>query len=378
MSLSDADRERIAEEQRRANIAAVLQSAKEHAAKPFRAEIIPYAPQPAPKPKRIRWLHDVITTPTRAKWLIRDILEEQVIALLAGTRGTYKSFIALHWAMTIAMDGREVLIISAEGAGMDRRCRAWLSRYGEGRDPAELKVAIIEKRIDFNSADAFAQLVQEIEDAGLHPCLVVIDTLSKNSGGLDENSNSEVKAFIGRLDDGLKRKYGCTVLLIHHTGHMEKGRARGASALEADTDAAYVITRTPGCHTVSVTRERFKDSGELDPLVYNAEVVDLGELDEYDRPVTSLVLVPGSPDAIAAEAKTFEPRGSQQRQLLRVLKQLQAKTETVLVWTSEDIKRIGRDSGMARATARDAGAALCSFYLMPCTGGYRLKNRGEE
>ena len=45
---------------------------------------------------------EVLANPTRPKWLLRDILEENVMALMAGPRGTYKSFIALHWAMLVA------------------------------------------------------------------------------------------------------------------------------------------------------------------------------------------------------------------------------------------------------------------------------------
>lgn len=324
---------------------------------------------------KLRSITDVLANPTRPKWLLRDTLEENVLALMAGPRGTYKSFIALHWSMLIALAGFEVLLISAEGAGIDRRIRAWLMRHAPNVDPSTLKVTILERRVNFNEPAEVADLAETIETLELKPKLVVIDTLSKNSGGLDENSNSEVKAFIGFIDNGIRRRFDCTVLLLHHTGHTEQGRARGASALEADTDAAYVIKREPGTKTVTVSRERFKDSADLEPLAYQAEVIDLGEVDEFEQPVTSIALVPTTVEAVSDRAGV--PRGMRQRELLRALQVLQEKAGHDLTWTSGELRKIGRDCGMSKQTAQDSAAALTSFYLVSTVGGYRLRRKGE-
>jgi hypothetical protein len=131
----------------------------------------------------------------------------------------------------------------------------------------------------------------------------VLDTFSKLSGGLDENSNTEVKAFIGRLDNGIKRAFDATVLLIAHTGHTDRGRARGASALEADTDAAYIVTRNDATKSVAISRQRFKSSPELDPLWLEPSIVELGYSDDEGIPVTSVVLKPGTPPVSKAGGK---------------------------------------------------------------------------
>lgn len=337
------------------------------------------AAKPAPK-FALKWVGDVLANPTRPKWLLRDTLEENVVALMAGPRGTYKSFIALHWAMLIAMAGFEVLIVSAEGSGIDRRIRAWLLKHAPGKDPNELKIAIIERRVNFNDDAETLALVEAIEAIGINPALTIIDTLSKNSGALDENSNSEVKAYIGRIDNAIRRRFGGTVLLLHHTGHGEQGRARGASALEADTDAAYIIKREPGTKLVSVSRERFKDSADLPPLAYQAEVIDLGERDEFDQPVTSIALAAVDDAEVASDRQSSAgPRGSGQRQLLRALGELQKKSEGHdVVWTQAEIRSIGRDIGLTKPTAYSASAALCQFYLVAAAGGYRLRKPEEK
>src|SRR6185503_17397449 len=186
--------------------------------------------------------------------------------------------------------------------------------------------------------------------------------------------NSEVKAYIGNLDVHLKRRYGATVLLVHHTGHVEKGRARGASALEADTDAAYVIARTPGERTITVSRERFKDSGDLPPLAYRADVIDLCEIDDDDRPVTSLALTPVDSSTVATETRGRAPRGLRQRELIGALRDLQSKSEKPLIWGPPELRRIARELGMKRQTAQETCAAIAAFYLTPTIGGYRLTN----
>lgn len=323
---------------------------------------------------RLKRVCEILLAPTRPRWLIRDVLEQSVMAILLGPRGTFKSFIALHWALTIAIEGSPVVLVSAEGSGLDRRLRAWLCRNAPTVKPVNVPLYAIEQRVDFNNEEATAAICADIDSLETAPVLIVIDTFSKNSGGLDENSNTEVKAFIGRLDVHLRRRYGATVLLAHHTGHTEKGRARGASALEADTDAAYVINRSPGSMDVTVSRERFKDSSDLAPLAYRAEVIRLGEVDEDGYDITSLVMTPIDPQTIATEARGYQPRGLRQRELLKALKEIQAKSPTLCIWGPAELRRIARELGMSKQTAQDSCAALAQFYLKPGVGGYMLED----
>lgn len=322
--------------------------------------------------RRLLRMCEILANPTRPQWLIRDVIEQGIIAILLGPRGTYKSFIALHWALTVAVEGSPVVIVSGEGRGLDRRLKAWLTRHAPNVKPHNVPVYALEQRVDFNSDESTVALCAEIDALEIPPVLIVIDTLSKNSGGLDENSNSEVRAFIGRLDLHLKRRYGATVLLIHHTGHSDKGRARGASAIEADTDAAYVIERIPAERTVKVSRERFKDSGELPPLTYRADIIDLGELDDDGRPVTSLALASVDSSTDVTEKRGTVPRGLRQRELLGALRALQQKSNGPLVWGPAQLRQIARDLGMKKQTAQDTASAVAIFYLKPTIGGYSL------
>lgn len=252
-----------------------------------------------------RPLADVLKTPSSPRWLLRDKLERGVIALMAGPRGSYKSFIGTDWCLEIATTVGPVYVLSAEGADFDRRARAWMKSRDHTDD---VPLFLVERRMDLNDHDNVELIRQDCLRLGIRPVMFMLDTFSKLSGGLDENSNTEVKAFIGRLDNGLKRAFDATVLLIAHTGHTDKGRARGASALEADTDAAYIVTRNDTLKNVGVSRHRFKASPELDPLWLEPEVVDLEYTDDDGEPVTSLVMRPAQKPVVAGKGDGMTER----------------------------------------------------------------------
>jgi hypothetical protein len=239
-----------------------------------------------------RSLGELLQAPIQpVKWLLKDTLEEQVIALVAGPRSAYKSFLALEWAMRVALEGKGVVVVSAEGSDFNRRAAAWLKANAPTVDPATIPLRVIERRLDLTTDAGMNAVRAELAALPAKPALCVLDTFSKLSGGLEENDNTAVKQFIGRLDRGLKRPdtgFGVTVVLVAHTGHSDKSRARGAYALTADTDAEYIVSRS-AAGTMFVTRERFKSSPELPPLCFRPRVVDLGT-DAEGQPISSLVL----------------------------------------------------------------------------------------
>lgn len=308
-----------------------------------------------------RRISDVLRNPTHPRWLIRDELERAVIAVMAGPRGSFKSFIALDWAMRCATatnmghpvdKAHPVYVVSAEGGDFDRRARAWLQHFLPERAYEDVPLYVVERRLDLNSAEGVIAIRDDCVRLNIRPVLFVLDTFSKLSGGLDENDNSAVKQFIGRLDNGLKRAetaFDATVLLVCHTGHSDSGRPRGASALAADTDAEYIVARTEGASTVSVTRERFKASPELPPLSFRAEPVALGYQDQDGQEVTSLVMLPTAPPKKRVGEK---PQGRWQQALVDVLGEMTREGEPVFttILLNEACKRFPVDTD---ATGRD-------------------------
>lgn len=317
------------------------------------ADLGPLTPEETPPAEGAlaRRISDVLSTPTAPDWLIADTIERGVIAILAGPRGSYKSFIALDWAMRTAVGGGGVYVISAEGGDFDRRAGAWLRHFEPTRDAASIPLFVAERRIDLSLKENVEAVRQDCVTLGVQPVLFVLDTFSKLSGGLDENDNTEVKAFIGMLDNGLKRGFGATVLLICHTGHSDSGRPRGASALAADTDAEYIAARNPAFGSVNVTRQRFKSSPELSPLCYRPLIVDLGRKDAAERPVTSLVMIEEEPP-LRAGAK--RPSGPVQQLTFDAIKIMSphgesvAREDVIVAVVAKLTKPDGRDSRRGR------------------------------
>jgi AAA domain-containing protein len=316
-----------------------------------------------------RRISDVLRNPTVPRWLIRDELERAVIAVMAGPRGSFKSFIALDWAMRCATatnmghpvdKAHPVYVVSAEGGDFDRRARAWLKYFLPERAYEDVPLYVVERRLDLNSAEGIIAIRDDCVRLQIRPVLFVLDTFSKLSGGLDENDNSQVKQFIGRLDNGLKRAetaFDATVVVVCHTGHSDAGRPRGASALAADTDAEYIVARAEGAQTVSVTRERFKASPELPPLNFRAESVPLGYQDQDGQEVTSLVMLPVAPPKKRTGEK---PQGRWQQLVFEVLDDLTGDGEPAFVATllneacarfPVDTENAGRDTRRSSANA---------------------------
>jgi hypothetical protein len=311
--------------------------------------------------------------------LLLDIIEAHVIALLVGKCGSYKSFVALNWAMQIAMAGNSVVLLSAEGVGLGRRLQAWMKVHAPNGDIPEHALAL-ERIVNLNDDTTLEQIASDLEDEEFGvPDLIVIDTYSKYAAGLKENDNTEVSQFLTRLSTRLKERYGCTILIVAHTGNDDdkQHRARGASALKANTDAEYIIQRFAGENGeppyVTVSRDRFKDSGELPPLSYRMESVDLGREDKYGKRVTSLAPMLQDVPAQAGAAVRPELRGKAQRQLLAALRELAKQGKTI--WTLPELREVGRGAGMVKSTARAAAEALAtSPFLTPTVGGMRLSD----
>lgn len=238
----------------------------------------------------LRPISEIVAEKRSVQWLLPKVIEANVLAVLAGKRGTLKSFLALHWSMQIASQGEAVVILSGEGAGLDRRIDAWMRTYGDGIPIESLRVLALERTINLNAESVLFELIEAIDVAQITPALILIDTLSKYTPGLDENSNADVAAFLQTLAELLRDRYQTTVLIVAHTGHGDAKRPRGAYSLTANPDAEFIAERPEGANTVTVSRERYKDSPSLPPLAYSIEQIDLGRVDDLGERVTSLIL----------------------------------------------------------------------------------------
>lgn len=134
------------------------------------------------------------------------------------------------------------------------------------------------------------------------PKLVVIDTFHRNMGGGDENSAEDIAFFLLYVDSFIRKKFGCTVLIIHHSGHADKSRARGSSSISGAMDFILRLSGSSGRLTLST--EKQKDGEPAPDLYLELKQVDLTFMSNDGPPVTSQVVVeaatPSPLDALRA------------------------------------------------------------------------------
>jgi KaiC/GvpD/RAD55 family RecA-like ATPase len=331
-------------------------------------------PLPETPPISLRSALAIAMQPERATWLLRPYLERGALVLMVGAEGTFKSFLALDWALQVAMTGESVIFLHAEGRGLWKRLRAWCLQ----RHPHEawsktlngLPFVAVERPLNLSSLSVVVKLTEAIDAIGKKPALIVVDTMTRNSDGLIEQSNGDAVAYLNMIDGCIRARYHATIILIHHVGHGERQRARGPFSLIASTDANYLLER-PNLETriVTVRSGRMKDCEPPPPFELEAEIVSLDVDDEDGKPETSIALRATGNTPVVTRA----PTGKAQRQLLAELERLAAQPGCLGVWPEEEIRAIGRGLGMHKSTARDASHGLRQLgYFIATIGGSRL------
>jgi hypothetical protein len=412
MNLSREDEERIVESQRRTNAEQIAKGAREdlYLAKPKGASgrgrvvgaaargetsasgepvanplarVFTREPRATGAPKiLIRSAAAVAATVSRTQWLLRPYLERDAVGMLYGDYGTMKSFIVLDWSLRVALgmpalgfgwpaQKAQVLLVSAEGRSMPHRLRAWcllnFPHLPFSQVLGESALHCIEHSINLSDVACARALVDRVNDLKLVPQLVVLDTMTKNSDGLVEQSTADAGAYLAVVDHVLRGEYRCGVLLTHHVGHAEKDRIRGPIILAANTDTLIQVAN-PGRVELAATLtvERQKDSTPPPPQMLRARIVPLGIVDADGEPVSSLAIE--NSEALGAP-KVAAPRGKEQQRLLTVV---QALPDANRGRSLAELREVGRRAGMHRNSARSAAAALVSSAFMESAdGGFR-------
>ncbi len=233
------------------------------------------------------------------QWLIKGLVEADTLAQLFGQSGAGKSFISIDWACCVAtgepwqgktVQQGSVIYLAGEGhGGLARRFRAWGQHRGICLVDAPLFVSKTAAALmDEESAKAVTAAVNQVAESYGQPALIVVDTLARNLGPGDENSNADVGKFIKALDQ-MRERFGATVLIVHHTGHMEQARARGASSLRAAVDHEYQAESRAG-GVVKITAHKMKEGELPEPIWLAMHQVQVGD-DKEGKPVHSAVLI---------------------------------------------------------------------------------------
>lgn len=205
--------------------------------------------------------------------LIEGVLHRNAYAILRGRDASFKSFIALDWALSLATgtdwqgQGTEqarVLYVAGEGVqGLRSRIQAWQKASGVKVTDDWFTVRAGGVNM-FRAGADFDHLLSHV-DQGRYG-LVVLDTLRRMSGGAVENS-SDMGVVVDNVSRVRDRTAGGSVLVVAHTGKGDDD-TRGFSGIEDDSDIVWAVKRAGKSLKVKLTCTKMKDGpdGHCYPL----------------------------------------------------------------------------------------------------------------
>lgn len=328
--------------------------------------------QPEPSPAGFALVKAGTLKPRPMDWLISGLFEQDSLLQVFGPPGGAKTFTVLDMACCIATNkeyhGRKVqsgavVYIAGEGFnGLARRLKAWESANHIRLDDKPLYVSTMPAAL-LDSVNV-AAVMRAIDQTKCKPAMVILDTVARNFGPGDENSTQDMTQFVTACDQ-IRSAYGCTLALVHHTGHQEQARGRGSSVLNGAIDASYRVTRDDD-GPVLVENTKMKDAMPPEPFAFKFETVHLGFDNEDGTPATSAVLAPCD----VPERKPRKPTGKSQAKALAVLKGL-------FIAHRQNLKDAGHDLDTARVQIQDWRDA-CLAEGIPRRSFYNVRDALSE
>ena len=181
-----------------------------------------------------------------------------------------------------------MVYLAGEGHhGLRGRIAAWKHRH----NPAPLSMWLSRAGCDLNTPEGYIKAVNHISKLPERPSLIVVDTLHRFLSG-DENSAQDAKTMLDACN-ALMEKFGCAVILVHHTGVSEEAqhRARGSSAWRGALDIEISIIPAKDGNPMQIVQRKSKDAEMAEPVYVRLASVEIpGWVDEDGEQVTSAVI----------------------------------------------------------------------------------------
>lgn len=317
------------------------------------------------------------------KWIVDDYIESDSLAQVFGDPGGGKSFVSIDIACCVATGvpwhGHEVqkgavFYIAGEGHnGLARRFKAW--ELGNSVSLAGAPLFKSHRAAQLYDATEAAMVAESIKslvaECGHKPAMIVVDTLARNMGG-DENSTQDMNSFIQHLDTYLRQDYKCSVVVVHHSGAMDKDRSRGSTALKGALDAEYKCQLDSGSKTIQFESKKMKDA-EM-PVAKNFQItqVDLPILDKHGNPVKGAYLTSVDISGLVSnvQKKTYlSPNQRKAMECLVMLETKRAKDMQDHLITSEEWRESMKEHGIARNRFWDAANSLITKGMVVDVNG---------
>lgn len=242
-------------------------------------------------------------------WQVSDVFIAKGLACIYGNSGTGKTFLAIDLALSICT-GKDwlghktkqapVTYLYAENhQSAGKRLNAW-AKHNQTSLPENFH--LIKNQIDIANSAHVEELISLLNQAGKSEGVIVIDTFSAATSGIDENSSKEMGKVIFNLKQ-LSLDTQSLVILIHHTGKDGTKGIRGHSSLFAALDNVIKV------NSESFKIEKNKDGVEGQEYKFKLTSVEL------DQGVTSCAVTSNS------YSNKLQPRnGKNEETILTALK----------------------------------------------------------
>ena len=239
--------------------------------------------------------------PAPISWLVKHWIQDQALVMVHGPSGGGKTFVTLDWMLHIASGkaswfGHKVragnmVYLAGEGHhGLRSRIAAWKHH----NSVTSLNMWVSKSGVDLNIAEGYLKVLEAVRALKIKPSVITVDTLHRFMAG-DENSAQDAKTMLDACA-ALMQEFGCTVILVHHTGVSEEAqhRARGSSAWRGALDIEISVIPAKGDKSIEIVQRKSKDAEMAAPVYVDLESVAIpGWFDEDGDQVTSAVVVKG-------------------------------------------------------------------------------------
>jgi RecA/RadA recombinase len=257
------------------------------------------------------------------EWLIKKLLPQQGVAVVYGSPGSFKSFVAMDLALHVALGWDwaghattqgDVVYIAAENVKGMRKRKLGFEMAHDATLPGRVPFYLIEVAPNLgtekNDLDA---LIASVEAVGVKPRLIVIDTLAQTLFGGEENGAGMV-IFVANAT-ALANRFNACVLAVHHVPLADDERLRGHGSLHGGADAELLTERPNGKLTVVITLKKLKDEEDSIKLTVRLDRIVIAQ-DEDGDDISTLVVGGIEHGAVAAIKDKAPKKIPESRRLL--------------------------------------------------------------
>lgn len=252
---------------------------------------------------RISEAHD-FEVPIRTP-IVDDLFFRNSLTWVAGTSGTFKSFVTADLAFRYGADdmdyhgrlmthGRALLVIAEGAEGYAHRKVAWEKQHDREIKNVSIYPAPLQLGDTLKEMPALRSYLEEERDAGRPFDLVLFDTQAMCTVGVDENT-SEMNLVINILHR-IREVNGACVMVVHHFGKNKNAGMRGSSMIYAAADTVCVLKRKDDALDVTLSTAQ-ADEGKQKDAITESDFLTLEMVSHpvgknyFDKTVFSLVPV---------------------------------------------------------------------------------------